>query len=64
MQAEPAPLKKPQPPENNECCGGGSCCPCVWDRYYDALRAWQAQEGLTPMPKNSPPVDDDEPFYR
>jgi len=41
MSLEP---EKPTPPEPHECCGGGSCCPCVWDRYYDALAEWRARQ--------------------
>jgi len=40
--------KKPKAPLPHECCGGGACCPCVWDTYYKAMRAWQAQQGQTP----------------
>lgn len=32
--------EKPIPPEPWECCGGGSCCPCVWDKYYEDLHQW------------------------
>ncbi|WP_210396158.1 oxidoreductase-like domain-containing protein [Motiliproteus sediminis] len=37
-------VEKPEPPAPHECCGGGSCCPCVWDRYYDELAAWREQQ--------------------
>lgn len=37
--------QRPQPPGDNECCEGG-CSPCVWDRYYDELRDWQAQQAV------------------
>lgn len=33
-------MEKPQRPADNECCGGGSCCPCVWDAYFDELKKW------------------------
>jgi Oxidoreductase-like protein, N-terminal len=36
-------MDKPIPPGDGECCESG-CSPCVWDRYYDALRAWEAQQ--------------------
>lgn len=39
-----SPLEKPEPPEPWECCAGGACQPCVWDSYYEALRAWQSQQ--------------------
>lgn len=32
--------EKPTPPGEYECCDSG-CEPCVWDIYYDELRAWQ-----------------------
>lgn len=37
---------KPLPPEpekplRDDCCGGGSCCPCIWDVYYEKLAAWK-----------------------
>lgn len=32
---------KPQRPAPDECCGGGSCCPCVWDEYREALKQWR-----------------------
>lgn len=38
-------LEKPVPPADDDCCGG-SCCPCVWDLYYDAHRAWKVQQTL------------------
>lgn len=39
-------LMKPLPPEpekplRDDCCGGGSCCPCIWDVYYEKLAAWK-----------------------
>jgi len=37
-------LEKPEPPQSNECCGSGSCCPCVWDYYYEQLALWQQQQ--------------------
>ncbi|MBQ4799142.1 hypothetical protein J8L73_08355 [Pseudoalteromonas sp. MMG006] len=36
-------LSKPEKPKPDECCGGGSCSPCVWDEYKQALNVWQAQ---------------------
>lgn len=35
--------QRPQPPGDNECCEGG-CSPCVWDRFYDEMRDWQAEQ--------------------
>lgn len=35
--------ERPVPPADNECCEGG-CSPCVWDRYYEAMRIWQEQQ--------------------
>ncbi|TPV59020.1 hypothetical protein FJ444_08150 [Aestuariibacter sp. GS-14] len=32
---------KPEKPLKSDCCGGGSCCPCVWDVYYEKYREWQ-----------------------
>ena len=37
-------LEKPEKPLYSECCGGGSCCPCVWDDYFDKLELWQQQQ--------------------
>ena len=34
-------ISKPQRPSPDECCGGGSCCPCVWDEYREALKQWR-----------------------
>jgi len=45
--------EKPNPPEPHECCGGGSCCPCVWDRYYDALAEWRARQVATKAAESS-----------
>ena len=36
-------MDKPIPPGDGECCESG-CSPCVWDRYYAALRAWEARQ--------------------
>lgn len=39
--------QKPEKPGLSECCGGGSCCPCVWDVYFDQLQKWRDyQESL------------------
>lgn len=35
-------MKKPERPANDDCCGGGSCCPCVWDYYFEQLSLWEA----------------------
>jgi len=43
MSNEPIGDPKPTPPIEptpEECCGGG-CDPCVYDRYYDALRRYR-----------------------
>jgi len=37
-------IAKPVRPENDDCCGGGSCCPCVWDAYFNQLSLWEEQE--------------------
>ncbi|MDN3379838.1 MULTISPECIES: oxidoreductase-like domain-containing protein [unclassified Pseudoalteromonas] len=37
---------KPQRPASDECCGGGSCCPCVWDEYREALKTWRENNPL------------------
>ena len=37
-------LTQPKKPNPDECCGGGSCSPCVWDEYKQALAKWQVQE--------------------
>ncbi|MBQ4847239.1 oxidoreductase-like domain-containing protein [Pseudoalteromonas sp. MMG005] len=34
------PLPEPTKPRSDDCCGGGSCCPCVWDEYRVARKAW------------------------
>ncbi|MBE0365823.1 hypothetical protein PULV_b0495 [Pseudoalteromonas ulvae UL12] len=34
----------PQKPRPGDCCGGGSCCPCVWDEYKQALKEWKIKE--------------------
>lgn len=36
-------MDKPIPPGDGECCESG-CSPCVWDRYYEALRTWEARQ--------------------
>jgi len=38
----PTPPREPLP---EECCGGG-CSPCVYDRYYDALKRYEEMLGL------------------
>ncbi|GGF80015.1 oxidoreductase-like domain-containing protein [Alteromonas lipolytica] len=42
---------EPEKPLYSDCCGGGSCCPCVWDDYYEKLAIWreakQAQAAKT-----------------
>ncbi len=35
--------EKPQPPGDYECCESG-CSVCVWDVYFEALRAWQEEQ--------------------
>ncbi|MCW8883798.1 MAG: hypothetical protein OQK12_00925 [Motiliproteus sp.] len=59
------PIEKPEKPAPNECCGGGSCCPCVWDDYFDRLRLWKQQQGIESEPKKPQPREPDEDtFYR
>lgn len=41
-------MDQPIPPGDGECCESG-CSPCVWDRYYEALRAWEAQQASIVM---------------
>lgn len=36
-------LRRPREPGPGECCGNG-CARCVWDVYYDALAAYEAQQ--------------------
>lgn len=36
--------EEPQKPGDSECCGGGSCCPCVWDLYYEQMQLWREQQ--------------------
>ena len=33
--------EKPEKPLRDDCCGGGSCCPCIWDVYYEKLAKWK-----------------------
>ena len=33
--------EEPEKPLRDDCCGGGSCCPCVWDVYYEKLAKWK-----------------------
>ena len=40
----PTEMEKPERPANDDCCGGGSCCPCVWDYYFQQLSLWEAQQ--------------------
>ncbi|SBS31453.1 hypothetical protein MSP8887_01636 [Marinomonas spartinae] len=35
--------ERPTPPEDWECCES-ECSPCVWDTYYEELRAWNAEQ--------------------
>ena len=37
-------LPAPERPRPGDCCGGGSCCPCVWDEYKQALKEWKFKE--------------------
>ncbi|WP_338518019.1 oxidoreductase-like domain-containing protein [Alteromonas gracilis] len=45
---------EPEKPLRDDCCGGGSCCPCIWDVYYEKLAKWReakdALEKCDPMP--------------
>tara|TARA_Y100000034_G_scaffold61073_1_gene74178 strand:+ start:541 stop:771 length:231 start_codon:yes stop_codon:yes gene_type:complete len=34
-------FEKPEKPLRDDCCGGGSCCPCIWDVYYERLAQWK-----------------------
>lgn len=34
--------EEPEKPLKDDCCGGGSCCPCVWDAYFEKLEQWKA----------------------
>lgn len=42
-------MEKPDKPTPNECCGGGSCCPCVWDDYFEKLKRWQEYQKVTDL---------------
>ncbi|MEO8170726.1 MAG: oxidoreductase-like domain-containing protein [Oxalobacteraceae bacterium] len=42
-------MNKPTMPVDGECCESG-CDPCVWDTYYAALRAWEAQQAALAQP--------------
>ena len=33
--------EEPEKPLRDDCCGGGSCCPCIWDVYYEKLAKWK-----------------------
>lgn len=44
-------MEKPDKPAPNECCGGGSCCPCVWDDYFEKLQSWQEYQDLADVKK-------------
>ncbi|NRA61284.1 MAG: hypothetical protein HRU25_10335 [Psychrobium sp.] len=37
-------IEKPTKPADDDCCGGGSCCPCVWDHFYDQLSIYRKQQ--------------------
>ena len=37
-------IEKPIKPADDDCCGGGSCCPCVWDHFYDQLSIYRKQQ--------------------
>ncbi len=58
-------IEKPQKPAPSECCGGGSCCPCVWDRYFEELKVWKQQQGIDQAsPSAQQKSDDNEDFFR
>ncbi|AGS38712.1 oxidoreductase-like domain-containing protein [Cycloclasticus zancles] len=44
MTVIPKKILKPKRPENDDCCGGGSCCPCVWEDYFNQLDLWNEQQ--------------------
>lgn len=54
----PTEMKKPERPANDDCCGGGSCCPCVWDYYFDQLSLWEAQQLKTSVPEKDASRDE------
>lgn len=35
--------EKPTPPADYECCES-ACSPCIWDTYYQAMLAWNAEQ--------------------
>ena len=37
---------EPEKPLRDDCCGGGSCCPCIWDVYYEKLAKWRDAKQL------------------
>ena len=50
-------LEKPEKPGLSECCGGGSCCPCVWDVYFEKLHQWQEWQKQQKGPNQKPNED-------
>lgn len=48
-------LEKPLQPADDDCCGGGSCCPCVWDAFYEARKAWKEQQNSLAKHNESTP---------
>ncbi len=56
---------EPEKPLLDDCCGGGSCCPCVWDVYYEKHAKWREAKKVleahqkTPLENaQAPPVKD------
>ena len=52
-------LEKPEKPGLSECCGGGSCCPCVWDAYFEELRRWNEWRQSQELVETEVTTDDD-----
>ncbi|WP_370052569.1 oxidoreductase-like domain-containing protein [Neptunomonas sp.] len=51
--------QKPTPPGEYDCCES-ACEPCVWDVYYEELRAWneaEKQRKLAEAVKDEEPSD-------
>ncbi|AFT78856.1 hypothetical protein AMBLS11_11395 [Alteromonas macleodii str. 'Black Sea 11'] len=47
--------EEPEKPLRDDCCGGGSCCPCIWDVYYEKLDKWKEAKREFEEQNNSQP---------
>lgn len=50
--------QRPDPPSASECCEAG-CSVCVWDRYYEELRHWQAEQAALKAKESGEKDQDD-----